>query len=86
MCQIPLPHLYILLLYFQNRYETPSVWVVGLVIFLLVYFLLMGLGVWFYCKYCKGKRIVDQRSDQTKICSNDAIADQRAITYGGEID
>ena len=46
----------------------------------------MGLGVWFYCKYCKGKRIVDQRSDQTKICSNDVIADQRAITYNGEIE
>ena len=46
----------------------------------------MGLGVWFYCKYCKGKRIVDQRSDQTKICSDDVIADQRAITYNGEID
>ena len=71
---------------FQNRYETPSVWIVGLVIFLLVYFLLMGLGVWFYCKYCKGKQIVDQRSDQTKICSNDVIADQRAITYNGEIE
>jgi len=67
-------------------YETPSVWVVGLVIFLLVYFLLMGLGIWFYCKYCRGKRIVGHQSDQTKMVSNDTIIDQKAITYNGEMD
>ena len=69
-----------------DRYETPSVWVVGLVIFLLVYFLLMALGIWFYCKYCRGKLIVDQQSDQTKMVSNDGITDQKAITYNGEIE
>ena len=46
----------------------------------------MGLGIWFYCKFCRGKRIIGQTSDQTKICTNEVIADQKAITYNEGID
>ena len=43
------------------RYQTPRVWAVGVAIFIVVYIILMASGIWFYCKYCKGGRIVGRQ-------------------------
>ena len=65
------------------RYETPSVWVVGLVIFILAYIAMMAFGIWFYCKYCRGGRIVGSRN-QNQDNYNQVLSDQKAIKYDQE--
>ena len=63
------------------RYETPSVWVVGLVLFLLAYCAIMAAGIWFYCKYCRGGKIIGTQTQENKIIESEIQSDQRAITY-----
>ena len=66
---------------FFIRYETPSVWVVGLVLFLLAYCAIMAAGIWFYCKYCRGGKIIGTQTQENKIIESEIQSDQRAITY-----
>ena len=46
----------------------------------------MGAGIWFYCKYCRGGRIIAQRNNQASDNSNEMIIEQKAITYNEEIE
>ena len=44
--------------YFQVKPYRPitiETWLIGLIIFLVCYVLIMALGVWIYCTYCRGK-------------------------------
>ena len=69
---------------YLTRYETPRVWIVGLVIFILAYFALMAIGIWFYCKFCRGRRIVDQGNGKTNASANQVMLSQKAIEYDEE--
>ena len=54
---------------------------VGLVIFVIAYCVLMTGGIGFYCKYCKGGRVVAQGSKQSDTTGNQMILAQKSIEY-----
>lgn len=43
-----------------------AAWVVGLIIFVVIYLLLMVLALWFYCRYCRGKTIKAKANHEPK--------------------
>ena len=41
----------------------------------------MAAGIWFYCKYCRGGKIIGTQNKENDTIENEILSDQRAITY-----
>ena len=41
----------------------------------------MAAGIWFYCKYCRGGKIIGTQKKENETTENEILSDQRAITY-----
>ena len=41
---------------YYKGYQTPGVWVVGLILAVVAYIIINTIVVWLYCKYFRGKK------------------------------